>query len=172
MKPLSSVLLPLAFILLSTVCTAPAFAHKVIVFAWIEDGQVYVEAGFGGKRPAKNCEIQASDHDGNIVYKGTTDDQGRHSFAIPKGFASDMVIELSAGPGHKGTWTLGADEFNNQSEKGQQVDTPDEKIDPPPVNPVNQGTDPLRIIAGIAIIFGLALLVGRLRSKKTPNKKH
>ena len=168
MNPVRSVLFSLTLILFLTVCTSQAFAHKVIVFAWVEAGQVHIEAGFGGKRPAKNCEIQVNDSDGNIVYKGTTDDQGRHSFAVPEGYAGDMIVELRAGPGHKGTWTLSADEFSTTEKGASQADTSEKKTDAPTVNPLNQGTDPLRIIAGIAIIFGLALLARRFRKTSPP----
>ncbi|HCY88187.1 MAG TPA: hypothetical protein DHV36_23825 [Desulfobacteraceae bacterium] len=166
MKYRHSFFLVPALVLISTVCTTQALAHKVIVFAWPEDGQVHIEAGFGGKRPAKNCEITASDSAGTPVYKGTTDDLGRHSFAIPEGYASDMTIVLKAGPGHKGSWTIAADEFMDSQEPSPQSDAPAPKNTAPKNNPLNQGTDPMKIIAGIAVIFGLAYVAKRFRAKK------
>ncbi len=135
-----------------------ALAHKVVVFGWVEDGNINVEAGFGSKRPAKNCVIKAYDPAQNLIYEGKTDAQGRHVFKTPASFSTDMIIELEAGTGHKGSWTIQADEFASVSDK---VLVPE----PQKESPVGKGTDPLRIIAGIAVIFGLALVAKRMKSK-------
>ena len=137
----------------------PALAHKVVVFGWVESDRVHVEAGFGSKRPAKHAEILAYDSDHALVHQGRTDDQGRHVFDIPTGFSSDMTLEVNAGTGHKGRWTIFAKEFTTNP---SVMASAGEK----PASPVQEEISPLRIIAGIAIIFGMAFLVRRITSKR------
>ncbi|MDD9304701.1 MAG: hypothetical protein HUK40_21095 [Desulfobacter sp.] len=133
-----------------------AMAHKVIFFAWVENNQIMVEAGFGSKRPAVDCDILAHDHQGNLVYQGKTNKNGRHSFKVPKGFDTDMILELKAGPGHRGEWTIKADEFNSQ--KPKDTNRADSSR-----NSLENGPDPLKIIAGIALIFALAFGLKKLK---------
>ena len=170
MKKFPPVLMISMVFLVLAVHIPRASAHKVIVFAWIENSRIHVEGGFGGKRPAKNCEVTAVDTAGNTVFQGVTDTRGRLSFALPQGFSSDMVIVLSAGPGHKGSWTIAAEEFNGIQNTGEGKGGSLTQ-DPVRQNPLKQGTDPLKIVAGIAVIFGLALLVKQIRSKKNPPQK-
>lgn len=150
--PARSWVLAVLFFLL---CPSPGLAHKVIVFGWLEKGRVNLEAGFGSRRPAKNCGFSAFDTEGNLIYQGVTDNEGRQSFDIPDGFHSDLKLVLEAGPGHRGTWTIPADEFS----------AADRSV-PAGASPVSQGVDPLRVVAGIAVIFTLALGARRVRAGK------
>ncbi len=135
-----------------------AQAHKVVLFGWVEGGNINVEAGFGSKRTAKNCVLKAFGPEHTLIYEGKTDDKGRHVFKIPAGFSSDMILELEAGTGHKGFWTIQADEFS-------AVSNTDSVQESKKVSPVGKGVDPLKIVAGIALIFGLALVAKRMKSK-------
>ncbi len=134
------------------------FAHRVILFAWVEGDMVHVEGGFGSDKPAKNCDITAYDRNQTVVFKGKTDKDGRFSFKVPEGHTSDMVLELAAGPGHKGAWTIGAEEFASAQPPAESNHSPQHKA-------LEKGVDPVRILAGIGVIFGLALGVGVLRKK-------
>jgi len=135
-----------------------ALAHRVILFAWVEEGMVHVEGGFGSDKPAQNCDIKAFGKNQSLIFTGKTDAAGRLSFKVPGGHTSDMVLELAAGPGHKGTWTIGAEEF-------EAVQAPPEPNESPQHKALEKGADPLKILAGIGVIFGLALGVGLLRKK-------
>ncbi len=82
----------------------PALAHKVTVFAWVDGDMVHTQSKFNGGKKVKAGQVNVSDLEGNLLLTGTTDDQGEFSFKIPK--KTGMKIELVAGMGHRGEWTL------------------------------------------------------------------
>ena len=134
-----------------------ALAHKVVVFAWIEDGVVHVNGGFGGSRKAKNCTVIISDPDGKELLSGKTDENGELSVPIPPGIDSDIRVTLDAGPGHQGVWVISRQEI-------LALESPDSVK----TNAIKgSGSFPLvRVLAGIGIIFCLALILSRIKQKK------
>lgn len=136
-----------------------ALAHRVIVFAWVEDGRVQVEGGFGKKTPAVNCDINAFDKNKKLIFKGKTDDQGRCTFVPPADHSGAMTVELSAGPGHKGMWTIEAQEFEQTGSASQPVDSSEHQA-------LQTGADPMKIFVGIGLIFGLALAAAMVKKRK------
>ncbi|WDP88742.1 MAG: hypothetical protein HUN04_02925 [Desulfobacter sp.] len=146
-------------------CLVPpqaAMAHRVLLFGWVEEGMVHAEGGFGGGKPAKGCVLKAFDSEHTLVFTGKTDDQGRCAFEVPKGHAGEMILEMEAGPGHKGSWTVGADEFT------AAAPTPAAEVEEHHKD-MEKGPDFIKILAGIGVIFGLALAAGLLKKKKAPH---
>ncbi len=84
--------------------TLPAFAHKVIIFAWVEGDTVFTESKFSGGRRPINAQVQVFDREGQQLLEGRTDDKGEFSFKVPK--ITDLRVVLTAGTGHKGEWTI------------------------------------------------------------------
>ncbi len=82
----------------------PAFAHKVIIFAWVEGDTVFTESKFSGGKRAINAQVQVFDREGKQLLEGKTDNKGEFSFKTPK--LTDLRIVLTAGMGHKGEWTI------------------------------------------------------------------
>ncbi len=160
MKKINHLGAVLFFCLGALLLSSQVFAHRVILFAWVEDGRVYVEGGFGSDKPAQNCEITAFDANQTQVFTGKTDENGHLSFKVPTHHASDMNIELNAGPGHKGRWTIKADEFAAAASPPKPEDSSQHQA-------LEKGADPLRILVGIGVIFGLALGVGLVRKKRS-----
>lgn len=150
----------IAFIVLVLMMSSTSEAHKVIVFAWVEQGRIHVEGSFGSDRPAKNCEIKVTGLNKVLVHQGITDAQGRYSFALPKTLDSDLVIEMNAGPGHLGHWTIPKDELGAKP-------TP-ENIEKKMAEKQSLEKNPslARIAAGIALIFGLAFLAAWIKRRK------
>jgi len=93
------------------ILTIPAevFAHKVMVFAWVDGNTVYTESKFNGGRKVKAGQVNVFDSTGKELLSGITDDNGEFSFKIPQ--KTDLRIELLAGTGHRGEWTIKADEI-------------------------------------------------------------
>jgi nickel transport protein len=88
--------------------SASAWGHGLSVFAWVEGERVMVESKFsGGKRPV-NATVRVLAPDGRELLAGKTDDQGRWAFDLPQKTALKIVLE--AGMGHRGEWTLSAEE--------------------------------------------------------------
>lgn len=82
------------------------FAHKVIVFAWVEDGMIHTESSFGSKRKAQNCSITLKNEGGQVLKQGTTDSQGAYALEIPVNPSSDLIVFLDAGSGHQASWRI------------------------------------------------------------------
>ena len=136
-----------------------AFAHKVIIFAWVEDGMIYTESSFGSKRKARDCAITVLNDKGMVIHKGQTDGQGNYSFKIPENIDSDLILKLEAGTGHQAQWKIPKDELVT---KASEQDIPSamkekEKLEKSP--------SILKIITGIVIIFFLAMGVKFLKRK-------
>ncbi|MDA3895324.1 MAG: hypothetical protein PF482_04135 [Desulfobacteraceae bacterium] len=88
-----------------------AFAHRVVVFAWIEGDTVFTESTFPDGRKIADGQVNVFDMDHNLLLQGKTDTNGEFSFKIPKKTALNIVLE--AGMGHQGQWELSEDEINS-----------------------------------------------------------
>lgn len=157
----------------------PALSHKVITFAWVEDGQVRVEAGFGKGRPARSCEVLVLDSEGSRVAQGKTDDQGAWSFPVPDPVTSGLEVLLNAGAGHKGKWTIPVEELRtaenraasdaNANDTSTVNDTSTKSAGLKEKQALEKGPSLGRILLGIGIICllaGGAALVGKRRQAK------
>lgn len=156
------------FAALSALLTVPdpAWAHKVILFAWVENGVINVESRFASQRPAVDCPLVATDDAGRIVHEGRTDDQGLYAFNVPAGLDSDLVLTLRAGPGHQGEWRIPKDELVPAASDGKAETAPTAEHPAERTGSDAEAT-PLKILSGIAVIFGLAWAGKRLiRGKK------
>ena len=92
--------------LLCLLFSYPALAHKVSVFAYVEDGKVFVEGYFAdGKKPMDSEVSVFADGAETPVFEGRTDDQGMLSFPLPK-VDSALRVVLNAGMGHRGEYTI------------------------------------------------------------------
>ena len=98
-----------AFLAVWAFWAAPAPAHKVIVFAYVQDDTVYVESKFSGGRKVKQGEVTVLDANGAVLFTGKTDDKGNFSFQPKK--AEDLTIRINAGMGHMGEWAVSASEL-------------------------------------------------------------
>ncbi len=87
-----------------------AWAHSVVVFAWVEGDTVYVEGKFGSGRKVVDSPVEVYDSQGNLLLTGTTDKNGEFSFKARR--KSEMKVVLLAGMGHRGEWTIPASDFD------------------------------------------------------------
>lgn len=119
------------------IVTGPALAHRVTVFAWVEGDTVYGESKFSGGRQVKGGEVIVTDAEGNLLLTVQTDEQGEFSFPVPRRTA--LHIELKAGTGHRGEWTIPAEDIEAvAAETPPQAEEPVAAADasatgPPPV---------------------------------------
>lgn len=84
--------------------SAPALAHKVTIFAWVEGDRVFTESKFSGGRRATRAKVAVFGRAGTQLLEGKTDEKGAFSFRIPK--LTDLRIVLNAGTGHRAEWTI------------------------------------------------------------------
>ena len=125
-------------------------AHRVNLFAWVEGDMVYVESKFSSAKPVKSGKIIVSDSVGTELLNGTTDENGKFSFKIPRKI--ELKIVLEAGTGHRAEWTIAADEIERPA-AGEKPDTRESKS-------VNG------ILIGLAFILGLTGMVAYIRKRK------
>jgi nickel transport protein len=99
----------------------PALAHKVNVYAYVEDGRIKGEGYFAGGDKAKGCGIEVIDAQGKTVGQATTDDKGGFSLPLPPPAqaAPPLKIVLHAGQGHQGDYTLAAADLGQSQDQGQ-----------------------------------------------------
>lgn len=97
-------------------CTAsPGWAHRVIIFAWVEGQTIHTESKFVPGDTVNAGQVQVLDNKtGRVLLTGQTDDQGRFSFPIPPEAIKermDLKIVLDAGMGHEAEWLLRAKHY-------------------------------------------------------------
>ncbi len=102
-------------LLLLLLVSFPAHAHKLNVFSWAGDRQIYGEAFFNGGRKAKKITVRIQDAESHSLLLTTrTDEQGKFVFTVPQEAAQqriDLLISADSGDGHRGEWLLEADEY-------------------------------------------------------------
>ncbi len=99
----------LLFFFSAAVWAAPASAHKVSVFAWVEGDTIQTQSKFSGGRYVNGGLIEVYGPTGDKLLEGRTDDQGRFGFTVPQ--RSDLKVVLSAGSGHANHWIVRAEEL-------------------------------------------------------------
>jgi len=85
---------------------APAWAHKVNVFAYVEGGEVIAETYFADGRKCADSAIEVFDANGKKLLEGKTDAHGSFRFKPP--VRSDLLIRLNASMGHQAEYVLPA----------------------------------------------------------------
>jgi nickel transport protein len=146
---MKKILILVSFILALTPA-GPALAHKVILFAWVEDGIIHTESSFAGQRKARDCPLLVRDDTGRVVHEGKTDDQGLYSFKIPDDVETDLILTLEAGAGHQAEWRIKKEELVQAPAKADIEKTLREK------EKLESGPSVWKIISGIVLIFLLA----------------
>lgn len=101
--------------LLLLCAAAPALAHKVTLFAYVESGQVVVDAFYSRSNKVRSGKILVADAaTGEKYLEVVTDEAGAARFPIPeKALAArrDLKLTLAAGEGHRNETLVRAGEF-------------------------------------------------------------
>lgn len=108
------------FVLVSVIGTliAPstARAHKVNLFAYVEDDTVITESYFSDGRKCRDSTIEVFDKRGKKLAEGKTDEEGRFSFRPP--IRTDLVIRLTASMGHHAEYVVPASDLSDKIPAG------------------------------------------------------
>jgi len=91
-------------LLWSLVWIVPAQAHKVNIFAYVEDGKIYTESYFPDGKPVEGGGIEVLDSQNQKVAEGVTNKDGKCVIPVPK--KDDLTIVINATMGHKNTFLL------------------------------------------------------------------
>ncbi|EFL51305.1 conserved hypothetical protein [Solidesulfovibrio fructosivorans JJ]] len=94
---------------------APALAHRVNVFAYVEGNDVHVECSYSRSDRVRFGEITVKNAaTGQVYLTGKTDDKGNFVFPVPEAARKDkaeIAIHLDAGEGHQNNTTVKAEEY-------------------------------------------------------------
>ncbi len=85
-------------------------AHKVSVFAWLENDMVHTISKFSGGKKVKQGQIEVFEFSGKKILEGQTNQNGEFSFKIPE--KTGIKIVLQAGMGHRAEWKIPVKEIN------------------------------------------------------------
>ncbi|WP_320175648.1 hypothetical protein [Maridesulfovibrio sp.] len=125
-KYLSTVFVSLILLI---IMSTPSFAHRVNIFAYVEGDTIFTESYFSKKRKVHQGKVEILNAEtGQVLLKGVTDDEGLFNFSIPEAIKKDrngLLINLQASEGHRGDWTLTADEiFPNSPVESKPITPP------------------------------------------------
>jgi len=87
------------------VCPSSGVAHKLSVFAWVEEDTVFVEGRLNIGKSAKSGEINVYDGKDRLILKRDVNPDGPTSFPLPD-YSTGLKIEMKAGEGHSSYWIL------------------------------------------------------------------
>lgn len=91
-------------VLLIVLWAAPSWAHKVNIFAYVENGKIQVESYFPDGQPVEGGAIEVLDSQGQKVADGVTDKEGKCVMPVPK--KDDLTVVINASMGHKNTYKI------------------------------------------------------------------
>ena len=135
-----------------------AFAHRVYLFAWDEDGRVCSRSYYSKTANITDAEITVRGADGRELLRGRSDRDGRFCFARPS--AEELLLSLDAGQGHRG-------EFRLAAKTPASAANSEHRTEPAPA-PSGRDAEPgLReILGGLGWIAGLAALLAWYRRRR------
>ena len=92
-----------------------ALAHKVNIFAYVEEGKIYTESYFNDGKKCVDSKIEVFDNQGNKLLEGLTNEEGMFSFKIPPEdvIGGDLKLVLTASMGHRAEYIIRADELGD-----------------------------------------------------------
>jgi len=117
----------LAVLLLVVLFPGPCLAHKVILNAWIEGGQLGAEVAFSDGSPASGAVVGVFDPEtGAELFSAKADEQGVVEAALPlEAFAGNggLLVVGNAGAGHRAERLLPAREVDGPRKTREREET-------------------------------------------------
>ena len=152
----------LALLVLVTI-SSPAWSHRVMVFAEVENGLIRGEATISGGKKVKHGDIKVlAGDEKKLLLTASTGDTG--SFTIDmrelglEGPA-DLLLVLDAGPGHRAEWQISGASYTFTA-----ADSPKTRASLPAAPTL------LNVVSGILTIVGLGALIAWARSRQRRKK--
>lgn len=84
---------------------APALAHQLNVFAFVEGETVVVEVTFSNGRAARSGSVEVFDGNDVLVHRTSVGEDGTARFPLVA-TGTGLRIEVDAGDGHQNYWVL------------------------------------------------------------------
>lgn len=99
---------------LALLLPATAQAHRLNVYAWLDNDKIIVDCNFGQNHPAKEAAVAVLDSmTRQTLLNGKTDERGQFSFTVPSVIRQGhgLIIDVNAGQGHHNVWSMDAAEL-------------------------------------------------------------
>ena len=113
------------FIIIAFLSISTLYAHKINLFAYDEEGSLYVQSYFTKSAPCKQCTILLQDFQDKELARFQTDDEGKASIKLP---APHFKITVEGGMGHQATLDYEAKSHTKEELKTLPSDTPLSKV--------------------------------------------
>ena len=171
-----------AAVVLSFLAAGPALAHKVNVFATVNNGAIEGECYSSGGGKLKECLVEFYDSSGEKLGETRTDADGRFRFEPTA--QTDHRIVLDTGDGHRAEYTVPVGELPASYPAAAPATTPSDAGDierrisesvEKAIRPLRQQLDQWEnkvrlhdVLGGVGYIFGLAGVVLYFKSKRRP----
>lgn len=101
------------FVTVLALLAAAAWAHNSVLWAYVENGKVFVEAFFSDGSKIKDGRIIVVDANGQKILEGKTDGEGKFSFTPPK--QEKLTIVLLLDGGHRSEFVIEAEEVKENT---------------------------------------------------------
>ncbi len=106
--------------------TSNSFAHKVMVFGWVEGDMVHTISKFNGGKKVKDAPVSVFDTEGTLLLKGNTDARGEFSFKKPE--KNELKVVLEASMGHKTSCLIEVKSEDEHSTNVYDVDSREQRV--------------------------------------------
>ncbi len=111
--------------LLSLLLLSSSWGHKLNLFAYDEEGRLFVQSYFTKSSPCKQCTIKLLGDNDTVLLQLTTNDEGKASSLLP---TASFSILVEAGMGHQQRLVYEAKSHTQDVLKQPPEETPLEKI--------------------------------------------
>lgn len=105
-----------------------ALAHRVNIFAYVEQADIVVECSFSKSSKVKNGTLEVRDAvTGEVLTRVTTDANGMCRLPVPekaRKAGHGVTLRIIAGEGHQNDWTVEADELAAAAPAAAQTAAP------------------------------------------------
>lgn len=146
-----------ASLALLAVLAAPALAHRVNVFAYVEGNDVVVECSYSRSERVRFGDVEVFDATtGAALLAGKTDEKGEFRFSVPpavRAAKADLRIVLKAGEGHQNSTEVKAAEYLSAAPEAATT-TPAAAV------PVNPPTAPVAAAGPVAAATAAPIQTG------------
>lgn len=106
-------------LLFLTFAASAAYAHATVLWCYVENNRVYVEAFFMGGQKLQNGKIFVVDKNGEKLLEGTTDKEGLFDFEPP--IQDEMTIVLKVDSGHGTDFKLTKQDFLDAAQEASSA---------------------------------------------------
>lgn len=88
----------------------PVHAHRLVIYAYAENGEVVVESKFDNGTPPRIGQIEVRDSTDAVLFTMPIDPSGETRFMLDGRFKDGVVVDLRTDEGHTDYWVLTPDD--------------------------------------------------------------